>query len=76
MSEPISKEQKDRQDHQKHQDRQDHQKHQDRQDRLWTIPFVMVILLNLFNGCAAQMSYPLVAKFTLSLGANFAQTAR
>lgn len=67
MSEPISKEQK---------DRQDHQKHQDRQDRLWTIPFVMVILLNLFNGCAAQMSYPLVAKFTLSLGANFAQTAR
>lgn len=61
MSEPISKEQK---------DRQDHQKHQDRQDRLWTIPFVMVILLNLFNGCAAQMSYPLVAKFTLSLGGD------
>ncbi len=64
MSEPISKEQKNRPDHQKHQDRQD------RQDRLWTIPFVMVILLNLFNGCAAQMSYPLVAKFTLSLGGD------
>ena len=64
MSEPISKEQKDRPDRQKHQDRQD------RQDRLWTIPFLMVILLNLFNGCAAQMSYPLVAKFTLSLGGD------
>ena len=70
MSEPISKEHQDRPDRQKHQDRQDHQKHQDRQDRLWTIPFVMVILLNLFNGCAAQMSYPLVAKFTLSLGGD------
>lgn len=40
------------------------------QERLWTIPFLMVILLNLFNGCAAQMSYPLVAKFTLSLGGD------
>ena len=38
--------------------------------KLWTIPFLMVILLNLFNGCASQMSYPLVAKFTLSLGAD------
>jgi len=43
---------------------------QDKQERLWTLPFLMVILLNLFNGCAAQMSYPLVAKFTLSLGGD------
>ncbi len=42
----------------------------DSRERLWTIPFLMVILLNLFNGCAAQMSYPLVAKFTLSLGGD------
>lgn len=41
-----------------------------KQEPLWTIPFLMVILLNLFNGCAAQMSYPLVAKFTLSLGGD------
>ena len=38
--------------------------------RLWTWPFIMVILLNIFNGCAGQMSYPLVAKFTLSLGGD------
>ena len=41
-----------------------------KKERLWTVPFLMVILLNLFNGAAGQMSYPLVAKFTMSLGGD------
>ena len=34
---------------------------------LWTGSFVLLILLNLFNGIAGQMTIPLVAKYSLSL---------
>ncbi len=39
-------------------------------ERLWTLPFIMVLVLNFFSSGAGQMSYPLVAKFSLSLGAD------
>ena len=34
---------------------------------LWTGTFILLILLNLFNGVAGQMTLPLVAKFAYSL---------
>ena len=39
-------------------------------ERLWTLPFIMVLALNFFSSGAGQMSYPLVAKFSLSLGTD------
>ena len=39
-------------------------------ERLWTLPFIMVLVMNFFSTGAGQMSYPLVAKFSLSLGAD------
>ncbi len=37
---------------------------------LWTAPFVLLLVINIFNATAGQMTFPLVAKFSLSLGAD------
>ena len=36
-------------------------------ETIWTPKFVLVILLTFFSGAAGQMTYPLVAKFSLTL---------
>ncbi len=38
--------------------------------RLWTMPFIMLIIVNVFNATAGQMTFPLVADFAMSLGAK------
>ncbi|MBP5305250.1 MAG: MFS transporter, partial [Lachnospiraceae bacterium] len=38
--------------------------------RLWTMPFIMLIIVNVFNATAGQMTFPLVADFARSLGAK------
>ena len=37
---------------------------------LWTWKFIVLILINLTNGAAGQMTFPLVASFALDLGAE------
>ena len=37
---------------------------------LWTWKFIVLILINLTNGAAGQMTFPLVASFALNLGAT------
>ena len=37
---------------------------------LWTWKFIVLILINLTNGAAGQMTFPLVASFALGLGAE------
>ena len=37
---------------------------------LWTWKFIVLILINLTNGAAGQMTFPLVARFALDLGAE------
>ena len=37
---------------------------------LWTWKFIVLILINLANGAAGQMTFPLVASFALDLGAE------
>ncbi len=39
-------------------------------EKLWTLPFIMVILVSLCSAVAAQMTYPLVAKYSIYLGAD------
>lgn len=36
-------------------------------ERIWTGKFVLVIIMALFSGLAAQLTYPLVARFSLTL---------
>lgn len=38
--------------------------------QLWTWKFIVLILINLTNGAAGQMTFPLVASFALDLGAE------
>lgn len=40
---------------------------ENKKDTIWTGRFLLVILLTLFSGAAGQMTYPLVAKFSLTL---------
>ncbi|MBR0138099.1 MAG: MFS transporter [Erysipelotrichaceae bacterium] len=35
--------------------------------RIWTKEFIMVVLMSLFSGCAANMTYPLITKYTLTI---------
>ena len=39
----------------------------EKKETIWTGKFLLVILLTLFSGAAGQMTYPLVAKFSLTL---------
>ncbi len=38
--------------------------------RLWSVSFLLLILMTFLNGAAGQMTVPLVAKYALSLGAE------
>lgn len=37
------------------------------QERIWTGKFILVIIMAFFSGLAAQLTYPLVARFSLTL---------
>ena len=43
---------------------------------LWTWKFIVLILINLTNGAAGQMTFPLVASFALDLGAELTVALR
>ena len=34
---------------------------------IWTVRFILVIIMAMFSGLAAQLTYPLVARFSLTL---------
>ncbi len=36
-------------------------------DTIWSWKFMMVILMSLFSGCAANMTYPLITKYALTI---------
>jgi len=37
---------------------------------IWTVKFILVIIMAMFSGLAAQLTYPLVARFSLTLGSG------
>ncbi|MBR3343183.1 MAG: MFS transporter [Solobacterium sp.] len=39
----------------------------DQKDTIWTGKFILVLVIAMFSGLAAQLTYPLVARFSLTL---------
>ena len=39
----------------------------EKKETIWTGKFLMVLLMSLFSGCAANMTYPLITKYTMTI---------